>query len=56
MVVEIYGEEVFLVIRCKWVIMLYEVGWLGLLWFKEYGGCGFMLCEEIIFIEEEVEV
>jgi alkylation response protein AidB-like acyl-CoA dehydrogenase len=37
---------------CSWQKKMYEAGWVGIHWPKEYGGRGATLVEQTIFIEE----
>ncbi|MBI2059308.1 MAG: acyl-CoA dehydrogenase family protein [Nitrospirae bacterium] len=50
---ETIGEENYMEIRRAWAKKLYEAGWVGLSWAKEYGGKGLSLVEEVVFAEEE---
>ncbi len=37
---------------CEWQRKLFDAGWAGISWPKEYGGRGASLMEQVIFIEE----
>jgi alkylation response protein AidB-like acyl-CoA dehydrogenase len=46
------GEEAKFEFRREWQRELYEAGWAGISWPKEYGGRGATLIEQAIFSEE----
>ncbi len=48
------GDEAGFEFRREWQKKLYEAGWAGLSWPKEYGGRGASLVEQAIFNEEIV--
>lgn len=37
----------------KWCKMKYDVGWICLFWLKDYGGCGVLFIEGVIWCQEE---
>jgi alkylation response protein AidB-like acyl-CoA dehydrogenase len=46
------GDEAAFAFRKEWQLRLYEAGWAGISWPKEYGGRGATLIEQAIFGEE----
>ena len=49
------GREGWLERRVAWQRQLYQAGYLGLAWPREYGGHGATLMEQVIFSQEMVE-
>lgn len=45
--------EDYVCVSREWQQKKVDVGWVCLQWFKEYGGCGVMLFEQIIWMQEE---
>ena len=48
------GDEAAFEFRRDWQRKLYEGGWAGVSWPKDYGGRGATLIEQAIFFEEMV--
>ena len=48
------GDEEGFEFRRRWQRKMYEAGWAGISWPKEYGGRGATLIEQAIFFEEMV--
>src|SRR2546427_2707000 len=48
------GQKVFIESRRAWQKKLYDAGYVGITWPKEYGGRGAGFMEELIFKEEMI--